>query len=215
MFTNSVIMATRKIKSAQELKDIIKERMIKLMESDVPKSLGDAAELEMNSLVDDGGKLPHDTPADDATKVKMNANDSKGTADVGAQVKVSAGAVKGSDGATAGQATAKMEEKSSSDKSVKAGGPFVESPSGEMNSMDKEGDDETKTFVEAGSEGVGEQPATVGQKKAEFDEAAPKSKETEKKIADAIQMKEGMKFKGKAEMLKFVNEEAKRIAKLI
>ena len=80
--------------------------------------------------------------------------------------------------------------------------------------MDDEGDDKTKTYVEAGSGGVGSQPTTVGQKAPEFKEAAPES-DKDKRIADAIQMKEGMKFKNKSELINFIKEEAKRIAEIL
>lgn len=204
----------RKITNVEDLKSLIKERLNKLMESEA-KSVGDPMDVKMNSMTDEGGKLKDKVGTNDPMSVKMNSEAKNGTEDTGAQVAVKAGAAKGEKGPTAGQADAKMEEKSSAEASVKAGVPFVEKPKEGMNKMDDEGTDETKTYVEAGSASVGSQPTTVGQKAPDFKEAAPESEEKEKRIADAIQMKEGMKFKNKAELLTFIKEEARRIATII
>lgn len=205
----------RKINSVEELKSLIKERVNKIMENESAKSAGDPMDVSMNSMTDEGGKLSTKLPTEDPLNVTMNAEAKNGTESTGAQVAVKAGAAKGDKGPTAGQAAAKMEEKTSSDASVKAGGPFVEKPKEGMNQMDDEGEKGAKTYVDAGSGGVGSQPTTVGQKAPSFKEAAPESKETEKRIADAIEMKEGMKFKNKSELMNFIKEEAKRIASII
>lgn len=204
----------RKITNVEDLKSLIKERLNKLMESEA-KSVGDPMDVKMNSMADEGGKLKDKVGTNDPMSVKMNSEAKNGTENTGAQVAVKAGAAKGEKGPTAGQVDAKMEEKSSAEASVKAGVPFVEKPKEGMNKMDDEGTDETKTYVEAGSGSVGSQPTTVGQKAPDFKEAAPESEEKEKRIADAIQMKEGMKFKNKAELLTFIKEEARRIATII
>jgi len=171
--------------------------------------------VNLNSMVKDGGKLGKTPNANDPMTVDMNAEAKNGTKATGAQVSVKAGAAKGNKGATAGQANANMEEKTSAESSVKAGDPFVEKPSEEMNQMDGTDDGGAKTFVKAGDGGVGSQPTTVGQKKSSFSEKAPDNSEKTKKIADAIQMKEGMSFKNKAELMKFIKEEAERIAGLL
>lgn len=197
-----------------EMKEFIKGRVAIILESESSKNLGDPMDVTMNSMVKDGGKLGDKAKTEDPMNVDMNSEAKNGTEDTGAQVSVKAGEAKGSDGPTAGQASAKMEEKSSAAPSVKAGDPFVEKPKDGMNKMDDEGTEGTKTYVEAGDGSVGEQPTTVGQKKPAFDESAPKSEEKDR-IADAIQMKEGMKFKNKSELMDFIKEEAKRISKLI
>jgi len=203
-----------KITNVDDLKSLIKQRLNKIMESEA-KSVGDPMDVKMNSMTDEGGKLKTAAPEKDPMNVKMNAEAKNGTEDTGAKVAIKAGSAKGESGPTAGQANAKVEEKTSAEASVKAGEPFVEKPKEGMNKMDEEGSDETKTYVEPGSGGVGSQPTTVGQKAPDFKEAAPKSEEKEKRIADAIQMKEGMKFKNKQELMNFIKEEAKRIASII
>lgn len=203
----------RKITNVEDLKSLIKERLNKIMESEA-KSVGHPMDVKMNSMTDEGDKLKDSVGANDPMSVKMNSEADNGTADTGAQVGVKAGATKGNKGPTAGQAEAKMEEKSGSEASVKAGDPFVEKPKEGMNKMDNEGDDTTKTYVEAGSGNVGSQPTTVGQKAPDFKEEAPEG-EKDKRIADAIQMKEGMKFKNKEDLLNFIKEEAKRIANIL
>jgi hypothetical protein len=76
-----------------------------------------------------------------------------------------------------------------------------------MNSMDETKDEGAKTYVEAGSKD------STGQPDAKFSEEAKNEKETKEKIAKAIQLPES--FKNKQEMLKFINEEAKKIAKML
>lgn len=204
---------TKKLKM-HEMKEFIKGRVARLLEAEGAQSVGEPLKVAMNSMVKDGGKIGNSTKAGDPTAVDMNSEAKNGTEATGAQVSVKAGETKGSKGATAGQANAKMEEKSGADASVKAGVPFVEKPKEGLNNMDDEGEKGAKTYVEAGEGGVGDQPTTVGQKKPSFDESAPKSDEKDR-IADAIQMKEGTTFKNKAELMNFIKEEAKRIAKLL
>lgn len=203
----------RKITNVEELKSLIKERLNKIMESEA-KSVGDPMDVKMNSMTDEGGKLKDAVGTNDPMSVEMNSELKNGTEETGAQVSVKAGAAKGDKGPTAGQAGAKMEEKSGSEASVKAGDPFIEKPKEGMNKMDQDGDDTTKTYAEAGSGSVGSQPTTVGQKAPDFKEAAPEG-EKDKRIADAIQMKEGMRFKNKEDLISFIKEEAKRIADIL
>ena len=204
---------TKKLK-LDEMRDFIKGRVAKILESENSKNLGEPLKVTMNSMVKDGGKLGTSPKAEDPIVADMNTEAKNGTEATGAQVSVKAGDTKGNKGPTAGQANAKMEEKTSAEASAKAGDPFVEKPKEGMNKMDDEGEDGAKTYVEAGEGSVGSQPTTVGQKKPSFDESAPKSEEKDR-IADAIEMKEGMTFKNKAELMSFIKEEAKRIAKLI
>lgn len=204
---------TRKLK-LDEMKDFIKGRVAKILESETPKSLGEPLKVTMNSMVKDGGKLGTTLKTDDPLSVDMNTEAKNGTEATGAQVSVKAGEAKGNKGVTAGQSNAKMEEKTSADASVKAGDPFVGKPKEGLNNMDDEGEKGAKTFVETGDGGVGSQPTTVGQKKASFEEDAPDSDEKDR-IADAIQMKEGMTFKNKSELMNFIKEKAKTVAKLL
>ena len=207
-------MAPIKKMNLQELKALIKQRVAIIVESEA-KSLGDPMKVKMNSMTDEGGKLGTTAPTEDPMNGDTNTEAKNGTKDTGAQVKVKAGAVKGSKGPTAGQHTANMEEKSGSEASVKAGGPFTEKPKEGMNKMDGADEGGAKTFVKAGETGVGGQQETIGQKKASFSEDAPDAKQKEKRIADALQMKEGTTFKNKAELLNYIKEEAKKIADLL
>lgn len=79
-----------------------------------------------------------------------------------------------------------------------------------MNSMDKEVDEGTKTFVEAGSED------STGQKDAKFSEEA-KNEKADEPIATAIQLPEnfGKEPMSSSELMKMINEEAARVSKLL
>ena len=76
-----------------------------------------------------------------------------------------------------------------------------------MNAMDKAGEEGAKTYVEAGAE------SKEGQPKANFSETAKNEKEKTEAIAKAIQLPES--FKNKKDLMNFINEEAKKISKLL
>ena len=76
--------------------------------------------------------------------------------------------------------------------------------------MDKESDEGTKTYVEAGSED------STGQKDAKWSEEA-KNEDGDEPIATAIQLPEsfGKESMTGSDLMKMINEEAKRISKLL
>lgn len=187
---------------------------------------GEALEVEMNKLdgaaMSDGAKVKSKENGSfetkvsspeagsenidktvDTTDVKMNQAPSKGGSDekAAAAVGVEAGA-KGENG----QAKPKFESKEKQP-STEASTPFEEKKEPEMNEMDNKGEEGTKTYVEAGAKGSDGQPA------AKFSEEAKNEKEKVAKIADAIQLPET--FKNKKEMLDFISEQAKKVAKLL
>ena len=219
-------MSKNKFKWTQnQLDEYVDKKVMQLIESDM-KSDGDATEVKMNKMVDGAETKPvakvsttetksANVAASDATKVTMNSMDKEqgSDGDIKAAVKVEAGGdLKSDQSATAGMKDKDATSKTDNPKKD-LGAPFDEDGEAEMNSMDKEVDEGTKTYVETGSEGVGSQATTVGQKKAVAKVAAPDSKETEPKIADAITMPEGKL--NKKELISFGINEARKIKDLI
>jgi len=146
---------------------------------------------------------------EDTVDVKMNQAPSKGGSDekVAAAVEVEAAGSTKKGGSVEGMHNADF---TSLDKqpSTKASTPFEEKKGEvDMKEMDKAVDEGTKTFVEAGAKD------STGQPNSKFSEEAKNEKEKEERIAKAIQLPES--FKNKNEMLKFIQEEAKKIAKLL
>ena len=145
--------------------------------------------------------------------VKMNQNDKEGGSDekISAAVSVeAAGGTKKGD-SVKGMHNSKFESKDKNP-STDASKPFEERKEKvEMNSMDKATDDKTKTFVEPGAEMS--KGMSTGQHKANFSETAKNEKEKAEAIAKAIQLPES--FKNKSELLSFINEESKKLSKLI
>lgn len=141
--------------------------------------------------------------------VDMNQQPSKQGSDEKAStaVEVKAGAAKGGEGVTAGQAKANFTSKSEGPKKS-VSEPFTDGAKKEMNTMDKESEKGAKTYVEAGSE-KGGTDVTAGQHSANFKEKAPKS-DNDKRIASGIQLKESYK---KSELQSFIMEKAQEIAK--
>jgi hypothetical protein len=93
--------------------------------------------------------------------------------------------------------------------STASSAPFEEREENvKMNSQDKATDDGAKTYVEAGAEL--NRGASTGQHKANFSEKAQNEKETAERIAQGIQLPES--FKNKAELLNFINEQAKQLS---
>ena len=74
-------------------------------------------------------------------------------------------------------------------------------------------DEGAKTYVEAGADVKGGEKHTTGQKKAVVKEKAPEKDDSYGRIAKGIELPES--FKGKKDLLSFINEEAKKASKLL
>jgi len=218
-------------------KQITVSELQKYIISEAMKMLnaGDAMEVDMNSMdklagsdgalvksKEKGGfETKKDAPAkaeniettEETTEVKMNQNDKEGGSDekVAAAVSVdAAGSTKKGD-SVEGMHNADFESKEKGP-STDASTPFEEKKEKvEMNSMDEVKDDGAKTFVQPGAEMS--KGASTGQHKANFSEEAKNEKEKVEVIAKGIQLPET--FKNKKELLNFINEEAKKLSKLI
>lgn len=155
------------------------------------------------------GDFPNDL--EHPTDVDMNQEPSKGGSDEKAStaVAVKAGAEKGGEGVTAGQAKANFTSKTEGPKKS-VSDPFTDGAKKEMNSMDSDkGDKEApKTYVEAGAE-KGGTDVTAGQHSPKFKEKAPKS-DNDKRIATGIQLKESYT---KSELNALILEKARELAK--
>lgn len=194
------------------LQAIIDQRIEKLLESE---SLGYPQDVRMNANdgVGTSGKNGK-TSTEDATNVKMNSNDKNlGNVD-SAAVEVKASGTMGKSDVHAGQPKPSLKTKETSP-SKKASQPFTEKANVDMEAMDKEGDDTTAVSVSAGGDSHSKQETNVGMKKSEFKEKAENEKEKEKRIADAIEMKEGMQFRNKKALMDFINEQALKISELL
>lgn len=146
---------------------------------------------------------------EEPTDVKMNQNDKEGGSDekIAAAVSVEAASSTKKGDSVEGMHNSKFESKDKNP-SVDSSKPFEEKKEKvDMNSMDKTKEDGTKTYVEAGSKDA------TGQAKANFSETAKNEKEKAESIAKAIQLPEA--FKNKKELIDFINEEAKKISKLL
>lgn len=222
-------------------KKITKQELQKYIIAEAMKMLnaGDAMDVEMNTMdkeVGSDGKpgtalvktkekggfeKKSEAPAaaenieetEEASEVEMNQNDKEGGSDekIAAAVSVEAtGSTKKGD-SVEGMKNAKFDSKDKNP-STAASTPFEERKEKvDMNSMDEAKDDGAKTYVEAGADMS--KGASTGQAKANWSETAKNEKEKADAIAKAIQLPEG--FKNKSELLKFINEEAKKISKLI
>jgi len=224
--------------SPEDLKRLIKEEASKLLreESDKIVNAGDTIDIKMNQLdrIDnsDGSaytkntdgkfekKKANMTNEELPTDVKMNRKDGDQGHDeeISAAVKVTAAnsTKKGtSDNPNIeGMKNSNFESKTKNP-STSSSTPFEDRKEKiEMNSLDKNVDDQgAKTYVEAGGEITGREKHTTGQKRAVSSEKAPASEETRERIAKGIELPEA--FKNKKELISFINEEAKRISKLI
>ena len=216
---------------------ITKEELFKMIQEEATKfrnelneaaakpvtSLGDPIEVEMNAndklgdsdkalTANIGGKTTNKKGDSKATKdVDMNAQadkkSEKGDEKSATAVAVKAGAEKKGEGPTTGQHKANFEKKTENP-SKEVSDPFKEKAEDKMNTMDKENDEGTKTFVDAGA-AKGGHDVTAGQHKAVVKEKAPKVKDKEP-IAKGIEIKETYT---KAELLSFIKEQATKIAK--
>jgi len=200
---------------------------------------GDAMEVDMNQMdkeVGSDGKpgtalvatkekggfeKKSDAPAkaeniektEEPTEVKMNQNDKEGGSDekVAAAVEVEAASSTKKGDSVEGMHNANFESKDKGP-SIDASKPFEEKKEKvEMNSMDEAKDEGAKTFVEPGTEMS--KGASTGQHKPKFSETAKNEKDKVEAIAKGIQLPE--KFENKKALLKFINEEAAKLAKLI
>ena len=155
----------------------------------------------------------------DATEVKMNSQDSDKGSDekAAAAVEVDAAGSTHSGASTKGQKKANFESKKGmNDSSNENGGDDkgTDSTEVDMNTEDKDVDEGTKTYVEAGTEL--KKGASTGQKDAKWSEDA-KNEKADEPIAKGIQLPEGfdkMKFT-QTELQNFINEEAKKVAKTL
>ncbi len=192
---------------------------------------GDAIEVEMNTMDKEigsdgalvkskekgGFEKKSDAPdaaenietTEETTEVEMNQNDKETGSDekAAAAVEVEATSATKKGDSVEGMHTAKFESKDKTP-STEASQPFDEKKEKvDMNEMDKATDDGAKTYVEPGTKD------STGQAKAKFSEEAKNEKEKAEAIAKAIQLPES--FKNKKEMLAFIQEEAKKISKLL
>lgn len=188
------------VTSAGEPTEVKMNQNDKVGDSDKALTYKDASKKEQKS-----GEAKAVAPAD----VKLNANDKKGGSDEKAAtaVKVKAGAEKGGNGPTTGLHKANFESKSENP-SKESSDPFKEKGEEKMNTMDKENDGGTKTYVEAGAESGGKGP-TTGMHKVNVKEKAPVVKDKEP-IAKGIEMKESYK---KSELIELIRTEAHKLAK--
>lgn len=164
---------------------------------------------DKTSKEEKSGKKSTDDPID----IKLNSEPSKGGSDekVATAVSVKAGAEKGGKGVTAGQHKANFDSKTSGPK-TSTGEPFDKKAKESMNEMDKEVDEGTKTYVEAGSE-KGGTTVDAGKHDANWKESAPKS-DNDKRIASGIQLSEQLKEKyTPAELRAYIISEGRKLAK--
>lgn len=224
--------------STEDLKRLIKEEASKILkEMDKIIDAGDTMDVNMNQMdrVDnsDGSAFVKSTGAGKFEKKKANMSNEKLPIDVkmnqkdkdqGHDEKIAAAvkvdAANSTKKGTAdnphieGMKNSNFESKKGN-QSTKASTPFEDRKEKvEMNSEDKNIDDVgAKTYVEAGGYINGKEKHTTGQKKAVSSEKAPESKETQERIAKGIELPEG--FKSKKELIDFINENAKKISKLL
>lgn len=222
-------------------KKITKVELQKYIISEAMKMLnaGDAMDVDMNqndkevgsdgkpgtALVktkEKGGfETKSDAPAaaenidetEEVMDVKMNQNDKEGGSDekISAAVKVDAASSTKKGDSIEGMHNADFESKDKAP-SVDSSKPFEEKKEKvDMNSMDKTTDEGAKTYVQPGADMS--KGASTGQAKANWSEAAKNEKEKAETIAKAIQLPEG--FKNKKDLMDFINEEAKKISKLL
>jgi hypothetical protein len=216
----------------KELVNYIHEQAQKLIEADEIKAAGEPTDVVMNKMVDGASANPEakvknvggkeetksaKVAAEDPMNVSMNQMDKEAGSDgkAASAVKVEAGGDLSSDqSATAGQKAANFDSKKSNP-SKESGEPFDENGDAKMNSMDKEGDEGTKTFVGAKGNLSSDQATNVGMNGTDVHEDA-QNEAVPEKIAKAIEMpKEGFTFKDKNELLEWTKGQAAKIADLL
>jgi hypothetical protein len=158
--------------------------------------------------------------AGDAIDVKMNSQESDHGHDeeIAAAVEVEAANGTHSGEFTKGMSKSNFDSKSGMNDSTNENGgddKGVDATEAEMNQMDKEIDEGTKTFVEAGAE-MKNAGASTGQADAKFSEEA-KNEKADEPIATAIQLPENFSEKSwtKSDLMSLIKEEATRVSKLL
>jgi len=223
--------------SKQELIDMIRTeaKSIKsamIQESDAVSDSVNVYDVDMNSndeLGDSDKALTYKDPSKKVEKEgenekmpKMNSKDNVEGSDKksAVAVKVDAGAKKGGDTHTKGQAKANFTSKKEI-QGTDASGPFDERVEDlEMNSEDKLVDEKAKTYVSAGDEKKGNSH-TAGQAKAEVHERMPEedAEEPTDRIATGLEIdgsnieKELKESYTKKELKTFILSEAKKAVK--
>jgi hypothetical protein len=222
-------MATEKL-NLSELKKMIISEAEKIM------SLGDPLNADMNKMTNPGnstgdalvmarekGGFTKKSAApkaaenieevEDTIDVDMNDRDNDQGHDeqIAAAVKVDAASSTKKGASVEGMKNSNFESKDKNP-STASSTPFEERKEKvDMNSQDKADAGGAKTYVEAGAEL--HNGASTGQHKASFSEKAQNEKETAERIATGIQLPES--FKNKADLLGFINEEAKKVSMLL
>jgi len=222
-------MATEKL-NLSELKKMIISEAEKIM------SLGDPLNIDMNKMTNPGnstgdalvmtkekGGFEKKSAAPDAAEniedteepleVDMNEMDGDQGHDeqIAAAVKVDTASSTKKGPSVEGMKNSNFESKDKNP-STASSTPFEERKEKvEMNSQDKADAGGAKTYVEPGAEL--HSGASTGQHKASFSEKAQNEKETAERIAQGIQLPES--FKNKAELLNFINEEAKKLSETL
>lgn len=211
----------------------VKQQAQKLMEAEDFSAQGDPTDVKMNKMVKGANQKPKSTvknvggkeetksakaSSEDATEVDMNKMDKEQGSDgkAATAVKVEAGGDKGSDqSSNVGMKKADFDSKTANP-SKDSGEPFDKDGKAEMNSMDKEVDEGTKTYVGAKKSSMGSDQATnVGMKKPDVHEDAQNETAPEA-IAKAIEMPtEGYVFKDRAELMEWTRSQAKKISDLL
>ncbi len=204
----------------------------RLIEADEIKAAGNPTDVVMNKMVGGASANPEakvkniggneetksaKVAAKDPMNVAMNTMDKEAGSDGAAStaVKVNAGGDLSSDqSATAGQKTANFDSKKSNPTKEK-GEPFDKDGEAKMNSMDKEVDEGTKTFVGAKGNLSSDQATNVGMNGADVHEDA-QNEAVPEAIAKAIEMpKEGFTFKNRNELLEWTKIQAEKVATLM
>lgn len=222
-------MATEKL-NLSELKKMIIAEAEKIM------SLGDPLNADMNKMTNPGNSNGDAlvmakenggfTKKSDAPKAAENIEEVEDTIDVdmndrdndqghdeqiAAAVKVDAASSTKKGASVEGMKNSNFESKDKNP-STASSTPFEERKEKvEMNSQDKADNSGAKTYVEPGSEL--HNGASTGQHAAKFSEKAQNEKETAERIATGIQLPES--FKNKADLLNFINEEAKKLSNVL
>jgi len=222
-------MATEKL-NLSELKKMIISEAEKIM------SLGDPLSVDMNKMTNLGnstgdalvmarekGGFVKKSAAPEAAEniddteepleVDMNEMDDDQGHDeqIAAAVKVDAAGSKKKGASVEGMHNADFESKDKN-LSTASSAPYEDREEKvEMNSQDKADAGGAKTYVEPGAEL--HKGASTGQHAAKFSEKAQNERETAERIAQGIQLPES--FKNKADLLNFINEEAKKVSSLV
>ena len=222
-------MATEKL-NLSELKKMIISEAEKIM------SLGDPLSVDMNKMTNPGnstgdalvmtkgtGGFVKKSAAPDAAEniddteepleVDMNEMDGDQGHDeqIAAAVKVSAAGSTKKGASVEGMKNSNFESKDKNP-STASSTPFEERKEKvDMNSQDRADNSGAKTYVEPGAEL--HKGASTGQHAAKFSEKAQNERETAERIAQGIQLPEN--FKNKADLLNFINEEAKKLSDVL